>query len=149
MQNVETKMTEEVKKNIVVVQFRYKNYQEIIDIPDNEQAKTNTGIQPKMVVKARNWRSEFNLDDPIQKQVLDRIKSSKQYGKSFWILDDVDKRKDKAPSRAGTLQKLLAMSDAQLNTMLTSQEMEASGLVPGRATKMELIMAIIDNKKLV
>jgi hypothetical protein len=40
------------------------------------------------------------------------------------------------------------MHEAQLVTMLSREEFADAGINPGRATKMELVMAIIDSKKL-
>lgn len=142
----EPEVTQE--SNIKVVQFRYKNYVEVLPLKDLDGPKTATGNTQNVVIRARNWRCQFDLNDPKQKERFEALMKSKQKDVSFWVLGDIDKRKDKISGRAETLQKLLTMSEAQLSTMLSAEEMQQAGLIPGRATKMELIMATIDAKKL-
>jgi hypothetical protein len=139
---------DQVKKNKKVVQFKYRNYQEVLAIKDHDAEPTRSGQRQNCVIKARNWKQEFDLDDPKQKEQFDALMKSSQRGVSFWVLDDVDKRKDKIAGRAETLAKLIAMHEAQLVTMLSREEFADAGINPGRATKMELVMAIIDSKKL-
>jgi len=90
----------------------------------------------------------LDLTNPEEKKVYDELLNSDQFGISFWLLSERDKD-DKLTDRANTLQKLMDMSEEQLRSVMTSEEMQAVGIVGREPTKMELILAVIDNKKLI
>lgn len=135
-------------RNKVTFQFRYKNYKHILSILD-EVASEKAGSPQNVVVKARNWRIDLDLDKPEDEVIYNQMMSSDQLGSDFHILKNIDKKKDKIKDRAGTLVRLNRMSHAQLMNILSTDELEEAGLVPGVPSKEELIMAIIDTKKLV
>ena len=143
---VETHVAE--GENSVTWQFRYRNYREIIDITDPDVPRTISGRQSKICIKARNWRIDLDLTIPREKKIHEKLLASNQKGSSFWLLKDVDRDKDLPVDRAETLRKLMDMEIAQLMSFLSNDEMEEAGLLPGTPDKMQLIMAIIDMKKL-
>jgi len=150
----ETKFAEEQDNpkeslgNTVTWQFKYRNYREIIDIIDPDVPATNSGKRSKVCIKARNWRLDLDLDNPKDKAIHDRLMVSKQKDSSFWMLSNIDRSKDTPASRAETLKKLMSMNMSQLLTMLTPDELEQAGII-GQPDHMQLVMAIIDSKKLV
>ena len=132
----------------VTVQFRYRRYRQVLSGEDANAAPDTRGYRPREVVKARNWKVEFDLSDPEQARKLEELKRLPQYGVDFWTLDKADRRKDSIEDRAKTLDRLFKMKQEQLIEMMTPDEWARSGLIPGRASITELIMAIIDSKKL-
>ena len=64
------------------------------------------------------------------------------------MIRKVNRGKDKIKDRSQTLKKLLDMSHDQLMTFFTSDELVEMGLFPPVPSKEELIMAIVDSKKL-
>lgn len=134
-------------KKEVMVQFRYKNYVEVLPIVDQARSEREGKIVNK-TVKARNFRVILDLSKPEDKETLKQLQASSQYGSSFWIVEEVDRKTDKMKDRALTLERLFGMRHEQLFGMLTEEELTELGLLPGVPTKSELIVAIIDNKKL-
>lgn len=132
----------------VIWQFRYKNYMEILNIIDPEAPKTASGISPHVCVEARNWRVKLDLSKPRDKAVNDGLMASRQRNVSFWMLEDVAST-DKISDRAKTLEEIMKMPEIQLRSMVTDEEIKAAGLMPGHLTKMQLMMLVIDQKKLV
>lgn len=136
------------KRNTVIWQFRYRNYRELTNI-DDPNAPLTVGLRQKQkyVVKARNYKVELDMDDPFCQKVHEALLKSNQRGVSFNLLSDIDEN-DTIPQRAETLRKLMEMNESQLIALLSPEEIEQAGLI-GVPQKMELVMAIIDSKKLV
>jgi len=137
---------EKVDDDLITIQFRYKKYQMILDILDDLKSEEH-GTPQGRVLHARNWRLVLNLKVPEDKEVYEELLKSQQYKADFWILRKVDKH-DRIKDRAQTLKKLQSMSRAQLMSFLTQKEMIDAGLLPGEPDPSELIMLIIDNKRL-
>ena len=130
-------------------QFKYKDYMAILPFLDDEAPRTASGRQQNATVTARNYRLELDLTDPKQKRMHDALLKDGQFGVSFWLLSN-SKKKQKTSEQGETLRKLMQMSDAQLRSMLTPDEMLQAGLMPS-ADRFDIAMAIIAsaNKKLV
>ena len=135
-------------QKIASLQFKYRNYRYITTIPDTGAAATNSGVRPKKVIKARNWRYDFNLEDPEEKKLYESLLASDQFGVTIFLLKD-KKAGDRIVDRAASLRKLNDMSLPQLVNMLTDEERDELGIPVGCSDKMVWIMGIIDRKKLV
>lgn len=130
-----------------VWQFKYRNYHYVLPIKDESAQRTPTGVLPNVVLKVRDWKVVLNLKDKRGKYIHEYLEGSDRLDIDFWRLVEVD-RDDTVKDRALTLERLFDMEYGQLSGMLTAEEYMQAGLVPGRARKAEIIMAIIDNKKL-
>jgi len=138
----------ESKKNVVVWQCRHRNYQEILPMPDAKAEQTRSGGTPKVVVKARNWRIELDLNDPAQEKMHKYLLKRQPLNPEYYLLTDKTKG-DKLSEEGSTLQKLLDMSMPQLMQCITDEELVGAGLHPGKTSRYELVALIMKKKKLV
>jgi len=129
-------------------QFRYRFYNYVLPIEDSDAPLTQSGIRPKVVLKVHNWRVDLDLSIGRHKQIDDYLEKSDRKTLDFWRLEDVD-ASDTIRSRAETLRRLYEMDVGQLSMMLTPIEKERAGIDLNCHDKMELIMAVIDCKKMV
>jgi len=147
---VETPTTEtqhvdvaQAKSQIKVWQFRRKRTVEPADFNDEKTGK-------KYVIKAHNWKVMLDPSKPDEKKaheyLLRRIKSNDN-NNEYWLLEGVS-RSDKIPKRAETLKKLMEMGVAQLSGMLTPEEKLECGLLSNCDDRMQLVLAIVEKKKL-
>ena len=138
-----------LSKKKAVIQFKYRQYQTILLLPDESALPSNTGRRPNITVKARNYRAEFDLSDKRDKAIYDALMKSDRKGLDFWELTDAKKKVDTG-DKGATLKRLMEMSEVQLSGMLSPEEMREAGLIPGTADKFAIMMAIITaNKRLV
>jgi hypothetical protein len=135
--------------NKVCWQFRYKNYKEITDILDTNAPKLPSGRKQNIVVRARNYRVDLDLNIPEQRKIHEYLsEKSSQKGASFWLLEKVDRSKDTPAERGDTLRRLTEMTTHRLLSFFTGKELIEAGIDPNRPDKFQLMMAIIDKKKL-
>jgi hypothetical protein len=127
--------------------FKFRNYSYILPMKDPARQKTPSGVEPNLVLRVREWRVVLDLVDELSVKIDACLRKSDRLGLDFWEVRDL-KKADRITDRAETLRKLVEMDVSQLMSLLTAQEMEEAGLMPGSADKMQLVMAIIDSKKL-
>lgn len=148
----EVAVTEELKSkknNKVVWQFKNRRYVFITNIIDKMAEHLPSGRKVMRTIKARNFRLPLDLDDADDLALHNELLKSNQCGNEFMLLKEAAKNKTNLPERAETLTKLWDMDYDQLQGMLDVAEMEEAGIIPGsNPTKTELILAIIDIKKL-
>ena len=135
------------ESTVVTWQFKKRNYQEItisvVDLSD----KTRSGNRPKVVVRARNWRVDLDLTDPLQKKMHDHLVRRKDVNHEYYLLTDKAKT-DKVSEEGATLKQLMEMSIPQLMNCITSEELISVGLMPSHVDKYQLVCAIMRKKKL-
>ncbi len=134
----------EKKSNVVVWQFRHRNYQLITNIIDENSAVLQSGGQSYFKIMARNWRIPLDLSIERDLEKHEYLKKSPQCGADFWIIDDA--KDGKSNEKAKTLKELLRMSEMQLRTMITTDELIKQGYT-GALDTIDLAMAILDSGK--
>jgi len=132
---------------IVTWQFKKRQYQEITGIVDKLHNKTRSGNPVNVVIKARNWRLDLDLTNPIQKEMHEHLMRRKNINEEYYLLSDKSKT-DKVSVEATTLKKLMEMSIPQLMGCITIDELQEVGIMSGNADKYQLITAIMRKKKL-
>lgn len=145
--NAQVSVDKKESKNIATWQFRKRQYQEITNIIDTVSDKTRSGNLRKVVIKARNWRVDLNLSDPIEKKMHEHLLKRKDVNNEYYLLTDKSKV-DKVSEEGATLQKLMEMSIPQLMNCITAEELISVGIIPGIADKYQLVAAILKKKKL-
>lgn len=132
---------QEPKQEKITWQFRYRRYQTI------ESYIMKDGKRVPFIIKARNYKRVYDLsveEDRIEHEAL--LKSERR-GMDFFILDNV-KKTDGIKKRSELLEKMFSMNMVQLRAMLTDEEMQEMGLPLNCSDKSQLIMAVIDSKKM-
>ena len=132
------------ESNVVVWQFRHRNYQLITNIIDKDSAVLQSGRQSCFKIMARNWRRELDLSKMRDLEYHEYLKKSPQCGSDFWIIDDT--AEGKSPDKANTLKGLLKMSIMQLDTMITEEELIKQGYT-GTLDVVDLATAILHSGK--
>lgn len=134
------------QKKVVTWQFRKRSYQQLTSITDKLADKTRTGNDRKMVIKARNWRIDLDLDNAEDKKMHEYLLNHNENGE-YWLLADKSKN-DKVSEEGATLQKLMEMSIPQLMNCITDEELRSVGIMSQYADKYQLVAAIMRKKKL-
>ena len=139
----------ETTKKKAVWQFKYRQYQTILDIVDENALPSNSGRRPNITVKARNYRVELDLSDKRDKSIHEALLKSSRNELDFWELRDA-KKGQKTEDQGETLKRLMDMNDIQLRGVLSDNEMREAGLNPSTADRFDIIMAVINsaNKRL-
>lgn len=136
-----------VEKSKVTYQFKYSRPHYVLPFKDaNARPIGDTNKRPNAVLKVRNFRVDLDLSVKKDRDVHEFLQKHPQLGINHWIMEDVGKQT--SGERADTLKKLSEMPLRQLRTMLTPEEWEEAGVHPGGRDKWQLIMAIIDMKKI-
>jgi hypothetical protein len=141
------KTAAECEEKVVTWQFKKRQYQEITNIIDKISEKTRTGNDRKVVIRARNWRLDLDLSDPLKKKMHEYLLRRKDINHEFYLLTDKIKT-DRVSEEGATLQKLMDMSIPQLMNCITTDELNQAGLIEGRVDRFQLIAAIMRKKKL-
>lgn len=138
--------TDQTPSTKVRFQFKYGNYVEIMPFADEKVRLTTGGERPRATVKARNFRVELDLSDPIQKLKHDALMASPQLNVSFWLVDG--KPGQQLGDKAETLERALKMTKEQLIDILGEEGQRKAGIVRGKATHMQLVLAVVESKNI-